>query len=75
MTHTKEHHSREPWEVEIDDNSTSPHIRSCPDGSLIVWKLSGYTPEVAIANAKRIVACVNYCAGMTDEELQEGRKG
>jgi hypothetical protein len=24
-------------------------------------------------DAKRIVACINYCAGLTNEELEKGR--
>lgn len=29
--------------------------------------------EIDIANAARIVACVNYCQGMSIEELEAGR--
>ena len=61
MTHTKEPWHRKGVNILVMEN----------------WHDSEWENLVASAeyeeDAKRIVACVNYCAGMTDEELQEGR--
>lgn len=37
--------------------------------------LRGETEEQATANAKRIVACVNACAGISNEDLESGGAG
>ena len=65
MTHTKE-----PWEVL---GSNFPQI---VDAKGCVAMMAPDAPMIdQFANAKRIVLCINYCAGMTDEELeQEGVK-
>lgn len=65
MTNPK--HTPEPWE--LGDAPAGGHlcIVELPNGQAI--KCYGASRREAIANARRIVACVNYCAGMTEEEL------
>jgi hypothetical protein len=58
-------HTPEPWDVHgdwISGNDGDDLARMSP----IVPRL----PEEQTANAKRIVLCVNACAGISDEELQ-----
>lgn len=64
----KNDHTPEPWIVGDDEDSdyylVGPH-----DGDGIV-----YQPVVKLhseTNARRIVACVNACAGFSIEELEE----
>ena len=62
MTHTKE-----PWEVL---GSNFPQI---VDAKGCVAMMAPDAPmPIQIANAKRIVACVNACAGITTEALEKG---
>jgi len=62
-------HTKEPWEVfEWDDRQSAIHFMS------VVSKLTGemVASYLPIADAKRIVACVNACAGITNEALEAG---
>ena len=67
-------HTPEPWE-----NPQSAEFSGFLDQYYCIiraqenrlWqKILGRTAEEANANAKRIVACVNACKGMTDPEKQ-----
>jgi hypothetical protein len=59
-------HTPEPWKVAPHDEDFAEIVGS--DGSDIVFGLD--TVYVEIENAARIVACVNACKGLTNEELQ-----
>jgi hypothetical protein len=62
-------HTKEPWEVfEWDDSQSAIHFMS------VVSKLTGemVAAYLPIADAKRIVACVNACEGITNDVLEEG---
>lgn len=37
-----------------------------------IARVSGNSYEEALANARRIALCVNFCDGMSNEELQRG---
>jgi hypothetical protein len=58
--------------IEVD----MPPCDSCgkSDGTyLVAWIFHNAVGKAnAIAAAKRIVACVNACRGLTDEQLQKG---
>ena len=58
-------HSKEPWTVDI--NSNDAWIKQA-DGQHITGYGNG---EVSVADAERIVACVNACRGIPNEELEE----
>ncbi len=75
MTSKRETHTPEPWMVGGPDNSaatlitatggdwvTKPEIVSCPHCAL---------HQLTDANARRIVACVNACAGEETETLEQ----
>jgi hypothetical protein len=56
-------HTPEPWEVnKMHVSADISHIGSCYG--------TGTSKEEDRANAARIVACVNACKGLTNEELQ-----
>jgi hypothetical protein len=62
-------YTKEPWEVfEWDDRQSAIHFMS------VVSKLTGemVAAYLPIADAKRIVACVNACEGITNEALEAG---
>ena len=59
-------HTPEPWKVAPHDEDFAEIVGS--DGSDIVFGLD--TVYVKIEDAARIVACVNACKGLTNEELQ-----
>jgi hypothetical protein len=56
-------HTPEPWKVnKMHISADKSHIGSCYG--------TGTSKEEDRANAARIVACVNACNGLTNEELQ-----
>lgn len=59
-------HSKEPWKVEETHVCGQLAWEITSDTDLIVAGESG-TP---LEDARRIVACVNACAGKTTEELE-----
>lgn len=64
-TSTTTKHTAEPWGVE-NDIYCARRIYACGDGSRIV-DVCGDSEEAGdMANADRIVACVNACTGMED---------
>jgi len=58
-------HTKEPW--------TSDECGNIGAGE--PEYILGMVSELPEANAKRIVACVNACAGMTNEELEDFSDG
>ena len=67
-------HIPEPWTVvdKIDEPGTAVKIAG-PEAWLGIAIAYGDTPEEAWANAERIVACINYCTGMSNEALVKGK--
>lgn len=67
-------HSKEPWRKGIDYNSIVSDDSSGPmvNGAEAVEHYGGYmvAESVAEANARRIVACVNACAGLDTAQLE-----
>lgn len=65
-------HSPEPWKV-IPYSGPAPNFRlfgiTSADGKTLYAGVSGQTVEQAIANLERIVACVNFCRGISTEDL------
>ena len=57
-------HTKELWEVIAVDDMYEIHSKTT--GHEVVWSID------SVANAKRIVACVNACAGITNEALEKG---
>ncbi|MBS1170123.1 MAG: hypothetical protein H6R01_1041 [Burkholderiaceae bacterium] len=70
-------HTPTPWRVAEDafDNDGMPEsvIRGLDDRAAIAVTLDfgENNPSMREANARRIVACVNACAGKTDEEVRQ----
>lgn len=62
--------TKEPW-VEGTSNNHSPAIRGA-DGSLIAVVNVQATVLCRVANARRIVAAINHCAGLSTETLESG---
>jgi hypothetical protein len=73
-------HSPEPWSVfEPSDPRLWPGIDSDRTGVVVLYGsqddrggIRGGWSEKGRANARRIVACVNACRGLTDEQLERG---
>lgn len=68
-------HTPEPWDFHVADNAEIPHVSICAvDGGCTIATLGdkGLDPdcptEVDVADAERIVACVNGCKGIVDPE-------
>jgi hypothetical protein len=68
-------HTKEPWKSygRIKVNGVW-HVGCAIDGTDKVTALTGYSgagdEEESIANASRIIACVNACAGIPTEQLE-----
>jgi hypothetical protein len=61
---TNAKHTKEPWEaIAVDDMY---EIYSKTTGHEVVWSID------SVANAQRIVACVNACKELTNEVLDKG---
>lgn len=61
-------HTPEPWGI---DPAIHPNNQVFSESGIVVadCKWTNYEPQVREANASRIVACVNACAGLTEAEL------
>lgn len=60
-------HSKEPW-TQVDG---TPDAIDAADADLVIdCGLGDAACELAAANARRICACINYCAGMSTEDLE-----
>lgn len=69
-------HTAEPWKVSLSDNAT-PHILSggtyddhLPEQFICVMPAEILKNFNSFNNARRIVACVNHCAGIETEKLE-----
>jgi hypothetical protein len=65
-------HTKEPWIIDSDRRRGANLIRG-DKAKMVAWTIyfdNGSKTE--LANAKRIVACVNACAGITNEALEAG---
>jgi hypothetical protein len=61
-------HTKEPWVLRgtnIDSTNTDVSVGRCYNTNSV-----GQTPKSALANAKRIIACVNACAGMEEPAME-----
>ncbi len=69
-------HTKEPWAIDPDDRlgmEWNNHIVSVanPDRTICFMSHDGTAENIEFqANARRIVYCVNACAGMTTEEIE-----
>ena len=68
-------HTKEPWEWS-EHKFNAPPFEGTLDNECGIYPPDGEIGPVAIASgkndARRIVACVNACAGVTTEELEQG---
>lgn len=68
-------HTKEPWEWS-EHQFNAPPFEGTLDHECGIYPPDGEIGPVAIASgkndARRIVACVNACAGVTTEELEQG---
>ncbi len=71
----KTEHTAEPWRVDANMQSGA-YIRA-KDGDLVCscYHMDGTQGMPAIANARRIVACVNACKGLDIDALEAGGEG
>lgn len=80
-------HTKEPWTGKVDgkynsnhswyfDNESSSVATAAPiwaGGKPVAFAVAtGHNLDELVANASRIVACVNACAGISDDELANG---
>lgn len=66
-------HTPEPWTAELTDDpedGLDAYAVDCPEYSIALMDAPGGL-ELNEANARRIVACVNACAGIENEELEK----
>ena len=65
-------HTKEPWEAKADP-SYYGIVSEIYAMDKFIASLGGVcSPDEVEANARRIVACVNACAGITNEVLEKG---
>jgi hypothetical protein len=69
-------HTKEPWKVQKDFNNIFALSHGESGITIHIAKVNNTQVEggqnEASANAERIIACVNACAGITTEALQAG---
>jgi hypothetical protein len=68
-----EAHSPEPWSRDAEAGECACYIRDAKN-----WLLVGeddYGPTLDVDDARRIVACVNACAGIPTDALESGSLG
>ena len=74
-------HTKEPWRLgklthprdyETVRETVGPHdvVVDTDDGVYVLASCNYNFPQDALANARRIVACVNACAGIETHELE-----
>ena len=66
-------HTKEPWRVHLLDRRTM--IASDAENGYLAETRHIHSGDIEEINAKRIVACVNACAGITNEALEAGIVG
>ena len=66
-------HTTEPWRVHLLDRQTM--IASDVENGYLAETRKVKRGDIDVVNAKRIVACVNACAGITNEALDAGIVG
>lgn len=87
MTNKDNKHTPEPWEVRTEVTDLSDETGEDQLTQYVIWPKNNYknsmgfevTQRVAICfnglserkDAKRIVACVNFCEGFSDKQLAE----
>lgn len=59
-------HTAEPWQYHRGQLFVNEH-----EGQLVIGECNTNFPELSVANARRIVACVNSCAGISTENLED----
>lgn len=65
-------HTKEPWEAKADPSYYGIVSEICAMEKFIASLGGVCSPDEVEANARRIVACVNACAGITNEALEAG---
>ena len=65
-------HTKEPWEAKADP-SYYGIVSEIYAMDKFIASLGGVcSPDEVEANARRVVACVNACAGITNDALEKG---
>lgn len=59
-------HTAEPWQYHRGQLFVNDH-----EGQLVIGECNTNFPELSVANARRIAACVNACAGISTENLED----
>jgi hypothetical protein len=65
-------HTKEPWEARRDPSYYGIVSEVYAGDKFILGTGGVHSPSELEANTKRIVACVNACAGITNEALEKG---
>lgn len=65
-------HTKEPWEARRDPSYYGIASEVYAGDKFILGTGGVHSPSELEANTKRIVACVNACAGITNEALEAG---
>ncbi len=65
-------HTKEPWEARRDPSYYGILSEVYAGDKFILCTGGVHSPSELEANTKRIVACVNACAGITNEALESG---
>lgn len=64
-------HTKEPWSIEDGEQGTNSFYVLGPDRTAAVAKVMNYKLlGIGRDNARRIVACVNACAGIPTDDLE-----
>lgn len=64
-------HTNEPWSIEGQEYDAHRIVDTEGNAICQLWFKTEEPMDNQDANAKRIVACVNACAGITNEELAD----
>ena len=63
---SEQKHAPEPWQYRRSQFFVNDH-----EGRCVIGECNTNFPELSVANARRIVACVNACAGISTENLED----
>jgi hypothetical protein len=63
-------HSPEPWSYARNERTKRDYVFDADGKSIIIWTPS-CKPTFTTENAERVVACVNACRGIPNEELDK----
>lgn len=64
-------HTKEPWVIGFQKAGDNKTLVSWNMGDYVAFEVAEFVAQV---DAERAVACVNFCAGLSNEQLQDNQE-